>query len=109
MGFKSKARKKRAAADAAAGRTGKDKKEEFEGQVRCGGIHENFRQERLEAVESLSTAQQMFGVKIGLKAIEEELLQLVSHVTENGRRPRRMTWMNGLSDIICLNIQSQQC
>ena len=35
MGFKSKARKKRAAADAAAGRTGKDKKEEFEGQVRC--------------------------------------------------------------------------
>ena len=35
MGFKSKARKKRAAADAAAGRTVKDKKEEFEGQVRC--------------------------------------------------------------------------
>ena len=35
MGFKSKARKKRAAADAAAGRTGKAKKEEFVGQVRC--------------------------------------------------------------------------
>ncbi len=35
MGFKSKARKKRAAADAAAGRTVKDKKEQFEGQVRC--------------------------------------------------------------------------
>ena len=35
MGFKSKARKKRAAVEAAAGRTGKDKKEEFVGQVRC--------------------------------------------------------------------------
>lgn len=35
MGFKSKARKKRAAADAAAGRTGKREKEEFVGEVRC--------------------------------------------------------------------------
>ena len=35
MGFKSKARKKRSAADTAVGRTGKDSKEGFEGQVRC--------------------------------------------------------------------------
>ena len=64
MGFKSNARKKRAAADAAAGRTGKDKKEEFEGQVRCDVAGcENFADKRLEAVELLSTALLMFGVK----------------------------------------------
>ena len=64
MGFKSKARKKRAAADAAAGRTGKGKKEEFEGQVRCDEpAVKTSPTKRLEADESLSTALPMFGVK----------------------------------------------
>ena len=63
---------------------------------------------RLEAGESLSTALLMFGVKMELRVNQGEFLS-VRLATENGRRPRRMTWMNGLSDIICLNIQSQQC
>ena len=109
MGFKSKARKKRDAADAAAGRTGKDKKEEFVGQVVVmWPAVKTLLTKRLEAGESLSTALLMFGVKMELRVNQGEFLS-VRLATENGRRPRRMTWMNGLSDIICLNIQSQQC
>ena len=94
MGFKSKARKKRAAADAAAGRTVKDKKEEFEGQVRCSVAGcDNFADKKIGGRRlAFDRAADVWG-EDGLEGQSRRFQSVI--ITESGRRLRRTIWTNG--------------
>ena len=88
MGFKSKARKKRSAADTAAGRTGKDLKDEFEGQVRCqvAGC-ENFADKK---VGGRRLAFDRAAARMA-SMVQRAEYQSAKCITEKGRKKRRTT------------------